>query len=254
MRQVLLGLFICWQLMFILVANFVSLVPPARPEPEAPAEDQKPGRKIGRDAVAFLGNVTRPWQELTGQWQGWALYAPRVPHQAVFLAVELRWDDDPRWPSEAPNSVPALRSEIEPPDPAHYFRPFGTFRLAQYQANLSLVMWDWNAQEAATKPEVWRRLLADAVRQQWRPMEAYLRWRMLAFERDHAGLPPPRQVLLLARIYRIPPPEQRPWIWDHPVEQALARWRPEVDVPPGFLPVESYNPETRRFEPVRIDE
>ena len=41
-----------------------------------------------------------------------------------------------------------------------------------------------------------------------------------------------------------------PWAPAGPVEQPLARWRPAEDGPPELLPVEVYDPFTRRFEPL----
>ncbi len=248
---VLLGGFIVWQLGFILTANLLPFVHQARP-PESvlgPEARLSAGGKVLRTAEEALGH----WSNLTGQLQGWSLYAPFVPTQATFVAVELRWDDAPDWPANS-GRVVRLYSAIEPSDPRHYFRPFCTFRLPAYEANLGLVMWAWDEEAAAREPERWRQCLAAAVRRQWKPMKAYLQWRSAAFEAEHPETAPPTQVILLARMYRMPSPDQPAGDWSEPVERPIARWRPGADVPRGCLPLESYNPATNCFDRITRDE
>ena len=231
--SMLLGGLVVWQVVFIPASNFVALFP-------APSSE----------AAQVLPQLLGRWAELTGQLQGWALYAPCVPTQGAFAAVELRWDDDPRWPASAPRQV--LRSEIEPAEASAFFRPFGTFRLSAYEAHLSLPLWSWGRESPAPPPAVWRRRLAEAVRKQGKPILAYLRQRLHAFEQDHPELPPPKQALFLVRLYPIPLPGQ-----PHeagPVEQPLARWLPAAACPPGRIAVESYNPVAEGFEPVPVQE
>jgi hypothetical protein len=243
--SVLLGFLVVWQVFFILASNLLSLMPAAT----APSETAQRVAPRAAEPVRSLTRVTAWWAEVTGQLQGWALYAPHVPTQAAFVAIELRWDEDPCWPAETPREM--LPSEIEPHTAAAYFRPFGTFRLPAYEANLSLPMWSYDREAAAQEAEIWRQRLADAVRKQWRPIEAYLRHRLRGYERDHPRSPPPQQVLLLVRLYRIPPPGQPPGDRDDPTQHAVARWRPGAACLSDFLPVESYDPVTGRFEPVR---
>jgi hypothetical protein len=242
--RVLLGAFVAWQLVFILLSNVLSLFATSGSD-SAEGIKSSPTIAVGE----FASDVMKRWAELTGQLQGWALYAPHVPTRAVFVAVELRWDDDPRWPvQEAPRQL--IRSGIEPDDPFHYFRPFGTFRLPCYEANLGLVMWTWDTEAFGEKPEFWRDALAANVRTNSPAIEAYLRWRLVDYVREHPKEPPPRQAVLVVRSYAIPAPGTRPWSWDGPTEQAVARWRPAVEVPPDYLPVEAFDPVTRRFEAV----
>lgn len=257
LRAVFLGGFIVWQLGFILAANFLPFLRRVRPqESDATAKDTPgPGPEArlsaGRKVLGVLEETLGHWSNLTGQLQGWSLYAPHVPTQAVFVAVELRWDDPADWPGTDEASV-RLHSAVEPPDPRHYFRPFCTFRVPAYEANLALVMWGWDADAAAREPERWRQQIAAAVRRQCKPMHAYLRWRLAAFAEDHPEAAPPTQVILLARIYPIPSPDQ-PADYPELVEKPIARWQPGADVPPGHLPLESYNPTANRFERIAID-
>lgn len=234
--RVLLGLFILWQLLFLPAANFLSLFP-------AP-----PSAAGTTEGGSVLRATIRRWSDWTGQLEGWALYAPDVPKRAVFIATEFRWDDDSRWPVERPREV--VRSEIEPADPMAFYRPFATFRLPCYEANLGLVMWTWDECDFAEHPEEWRTRIAEAVRRSALPAQAYLRWRLQEFRCAHPEHAAPEQVVLLGRIYAIPPPGTRPWAWAGPFEQAVARWRPGVEPPPGYLPVEAFDPVMRCFQPV----
>jgi hypothetical protein len=203
--QRLVGLFVVWQLIFLVAANVLFLLWPAVPQP--------------------YGNAT-------GQWQGWSLYAPDVPKRAGFVAVELRWKDRP---------AVKLRSDNEPDDLLHFFRPPGTGRLLNYEAHLRLVLLTWTPQDAAAEPEVWRKEVADAVRRWGRPMQAYLGWRRDRYLRDHPGTPPPDELILWVRLYEIGPPGQTPWTWPGPTEVPLVRWRPGAPLREGYLPVEMYD-------------
>jgi hypothetical protein len=240
--QVLLGLFVVGQLGFLLAANFLPLLRTALAK-QAPTVAQP---------IAVVLEGTGTWARWTGQLQGWSLYAPRVPAQAAFATVELRWDDDPHWPAQARRVV--LHSDIEPANPQSYFRPFGTFRLPAYEADLSQPTWAWTAEFYAEKPEEWRDHFVDTVRKDWRPIQAYLAWRLRGWQHDQPDPAAPRQVVLLCRLYAVGPPGQRPWSWGGPVEQPVARWRPGHDPAAGFVPVDAYNPVTRRFEPVAAEE
>ncbi len=253
LRAVLLGGFIVWQLGFILAANFLPFLRRVRPpESDATGTDAAglgPEARLGtgRKVLGILEETLGHWSNLTGQLQGWSLYAPHVPTQAVFVAVELRWDDPADWPGTDEEAV-RLYSATEPRDPRRYFRPFCTFRLPAYEANLALVMWGWDEEAAAREPERWRQHIAAAVRRQYKPMHAYLRWRLAAFEEDHPEAAPPTQVILLARIYRIPAPDQPAGDYPEPVEKPIALWRPGADDDPHYLPLESYNPTANCFD------
>jgi hypothetical protein len=240
--QVLLGLFVVGQLSFLLAANFLPLLRSALASKSWP----------GEEAVAPGVEGTRHWARWTGQLQGWSQYSPAAPAQAVFVAVELRWDDDPHWPGLGRREV--LRSASEPEDPHRYFRPFGSFRLHAYEADLSRVTWAWDAEAYAREPEEWRQRFVAAVRQSWPAMQAYLSWRWREQQRQRPDEPEPKQVVLLCRLYQVPPPGTRPWDWGAAVEQPVARWRPAHQAGPGWLPIDAFNPVTRRFEPVPREE
>jgi hypothetical protein len=109
----LLGLFILWQLFFLISCNLLSLLPKARESWQnqklvqtiAPDWSQAKGRIAGAENAATI--VTARWAEATGQPQNWSLFAPNVTSIIPFLAVEFCWEDDP-------NSVVAMSYLLAP--------------------------------------------------------------------------------------------------------------------------------------------
>jgi hypothetical protein len=222
--QLALGLFISWQLLYLLGASFLAFWSACHPEP-APA-------------VAAAATVADHWGALTGQWQGWALYGPNLPTKSAFVAVELRWE----------NETVRLRSTTEPFDVRDYFRPFLSSRLSIYESYLGLVLWGWDAKAAAVQPQVWNKRLADHVAREWKRIHAYLRWRLEGFERDHPEAPPPTEMVVVGHMYGIPPPGPEPFTWSPILELPLARWRLGATCPADQLPIETYNLMTHEFD------
>jgi hypothetical protein len=108
-----LGLFILWQLFFLVSSNLLSLLPRAREcwkdqklvQTIAPDWSQAKGRVAGAEN-ALMTTTTR-WAEATGQPQNWSLFAPNVTSTIPFPAVEFCWED-------APNSVEAMSYQLAP--------------------------------------------------------------------------------------------------------------------------------------------
>jgi hypothetical protein len=191
------------------------------------------------------------WGHWTGQLQGWSLFAPAVPRQAVVPIVELRWDEEAHWPPAADVRHQVLRPQSEPDNPAWYFRPFAGSRLpCNYEATLTLVAWGWDEEAATRDPEKWHSELTASARRHKTETEAYLVWQLRRFRREHPNEPSPKQIILLARVYRIPPPGTQPWSLARPIELPVARWTVSSPPRPGFLPIDAYNPITHQFEPV----
>ncbi len=99
-RQVLLGLFILFQLAFLFVNNFLDLIKWAPTEMKG-----EPKKAVNRLAPGFaeeqghtwewtqqIDTNIRRWVQLTGQDQAWALFAPSVSKSTGFPAVVLLWD------------------------------------------------------------------------------------------------------------------------------------------------------------------
>lgn len=258
--QILLGLFILWQLFFLVAANYAGALMIVPPEINYELADALPGsepfglRTPHQPTILLLSSPLHRWEEATGQWQGWSLFAPEVPHQSVFTIVRLEWDKPPPgW--SGPVTLPA---RFEPEDPNRFFRqPDGGFRLFNYEWRLIMTMWLWDEsllaanlskEQIQKERETMGEFMADRIRRQWKPIRAYFRMRLRKFQDQHPDVPLPDRMVLLARTYRPPPPGERPWHWEGPFEYPVARWRPEHEPGSGELPVQSYNLAKQEFE------
>jgi hypothetical protein len=280
--SVALGLLVVGQVLFLLAANGTDLAASLRKVcRRSPCLSRlAPNWVEGEGSVyrlqQFVADGTERWAELTGQPQIWAMFAPNVTDHVVFPAVELRWDEE--WmplafasrrlaplaaahPGEAaaftaavtltpppPRPAPlVILSDNEPPDRQHFFK-MGLFRLRRYEGNLD-VFRSLDGQPFEAESDRWRTWIEEGVKEEWGPMKAYLRYRLTAFCRERPELPTPTQVILVARIYRIPaPPGPRPWDWEFLGAHRVARWQPWQEEKPADLPLEIYNPLVGRFE------
>jgi hypothetical protein len=192
----------------------------------------------GSQAVQQL---TRPWEELTGQTQYWGLFAPEVSDQVAFLGVELIWHDEQRYPRRW------LPSPNEPDNLARFFR-VGDFRLRRYESHLAITPPPHRQVFNPTR-DGWPALVAQTAYVHYRTIGAYLRWRLLAFQRDHPDLPMPAAVILAVQLYHIPePPGPERWHWEDWGRHPVARWRPTAGQPPGSDPLQIYNPASDQFK------
>jgi hypothetical protein len=223
LAQRALGLFVVGQLLFLFSANGLPLLQRLRPA----------------NTIAALRTVPTSWAELTGQPQEWSLFAPDVATESTFVAVQLDW---------GPDRPPVLLlSDNEPDDLRRFFR-VGRFRLRRYETSLDVALTVPEGKERDDVIDSWRARIKDKVRDESGAIRVYLRWKMNAFLEAHPELPPPREVRLLARLYRIPPPGQA--FDPRPSQYPLARWRPEWN-DPRWLPVEAFNPVSEEYDPVR---
>jgi len=222
---VFLGLFIVWQLFFLLTTNFVPYFEEFRKrwKDSQVLDEIAPGWTEGKrhlaDACKLTNELDDRWADLTGQGQGWSLFAPDAWRHAPFLALEFRWEEEP-WPGELARDLTPLAashvleeaalvsaadkpnaktrqepllilSENEPADLTHFFR-VGKFRLRRYESVLG--------------PEHPKHL------------RAYVRWKWRRLQKEHPELPPPEQIFVLERDYQIPQPDGQtsPWDWQGP--------------------------------------
>jgi hypothetical protein len=245
----LLGLFVVWQLFFLLMSNFLPFVPHGKEEHDELTDDltlhgQATGVRPLQNAVEGLALVTDRWLEVTGQLQGWSLFAPTFPPQAGFVAVELRWNNF------SPPLGETLLSRFEPEDPLHYFRvPDSHGRLFNFESRLCILANYRVPQAVADDPDKWKEEITGRVRTQWKSIRAYLRWR------SRGQVLPPDEATLVIHLYETPGPYEKPWEPAGPFTRPLARWRPGVEPPPRCLPVEvCTDPAARRFEWISNEE
>lgn len=272
--RVLLGLFVVWQLAFLLGLNFCELTRgfvgsltdaaetlPSLADPQSPA-----ARRLAR-----VEQVLTRWSEFTGQTQSWSLFAPNVWSHIPFVAVELRWDEEPSnaraaaglvaglagpgflqsistWAATATLPPVLLLSDNEPRDIQHYFR-VGLFRLRRYESNVDVGLPRDTDNEPEDMHDKWRNNIFHRVRGEAMTMRAYLEWKWNRYQAEHPDADTPRQVILHVRVYRIPPPPgPRPWMWSGPEDHLLARWRPHFRYLTGTPPVEVHDLIAERYD------
>src|SRR5262249_27578516 len=178
--QIVLGLFIVGQLIFLASSNILGLFPHGEPSDGELSDSRNcsGSEKFGgliQSAIDVAGNVADRWGFLTGQVQAWWLFAPDFPKQATFPAVELIWVDQNRAADAARTGEPSahspvlLLSMLEPGNPHRYFKaPGSSDRLFHYEARLGLIMLFWDEDLVNRFPAEWREAVLNRVRRQWK--------------------------------------------------------------------------------------
>lgn len=238
----LLGAFICFQLVYLPVANVIKLIPMQLPESSGELDDdiQLRGNDLPESAqVLFdaVGGVCLRWGELTGQAQGWSLFAPQFGHQAALPAVTLATID----PVAGRTVNQVFRSRFEPEDLGRWFRlPESSCRLFNYEYRLALLYWVWSPEMFAKEPEAWRAAATKRVLRQHRSMQSYLAWRQRQFMQQHDHKP--NELILSVRQIADGKVtgEQNLIRWvqrdrDHPLFHSFQAWDP-VERAWAFIP------------------
>jgi len=288
-RQVMLGLFIVWQIIFLVAAN---LLRPLTEYLDRAKVDDASVRALDdwvhiRDVVRQTEAWFDRWVEMTEQPQAWSLFAPNVSANVTFHDVEFRWDE----PIDSPNafiqslsqsssghaiegavlSVVAntrigtnsrppiwLASDNKPADVNSFFR-IGKFRLRRVETNDLYVILTRHGYRADEVTADWRQRIRRIVADEAGPIQAYLRWRWEVLRGQRKLQEPPRQVVLWVQNYRIPaPPGPTPWTWEGPEDkQPIARWliiggSEEAGgiCPPLRGVLQGYDPAMGRFVPM----
>ena len=247
--QRLLGLFITVQILFLLCGNFLPLLPHGVPDADEITDDTTmPGRMFQNEALqqslTVAGTTTRRYGELTGQMQGWSLFAPLVAHQATFLVTELKWSGDEQHPSRSVEIV----SDFHPENPQHYFQlPRTDCRLVNYEFRLSQSLWYLTDASLAEQPQFWQEWVNRRVSRQWKSLRAYLNFQQQRYLTEHPGEPPAEELSLMVRTYPIPPPGTDSLSPLPAIDRPLARWRPSASHSAGVLPLEAFDPVTRQY-------
>ncbi len=261
LAQRLLGGLIVWHLAYVTLTNLWGLFPSLPPEVirYEMGEDLDHGSLHGR---GVLGAAMDRWGELTGLWQGWALFAPNVPNTSAFLAVELQWDDDRCRPTthrdDALNSLQRVKllSNFEPHDLMHYWVPaWRDVRLYNYEWRLAVSAGVFDRPGGSTptaeQQAIQREMLAQLVRRESKQFLALMRMRVRRYLQENPQVTPPDSVALVGRTFAAAPASQRPWTWEPCVETLLVRWRPGVAEPTDASALEYFDPAVGAFVPVR---
>jgi hypothetical protein len=237
--QKIVGLFVTWQLVFLVSINLLAFLPLAEADDDELTDSRSAAVGSVPDdqywALKPINNSLMAWSEATGQLQAWWLFAPTFPAESTFTLVTLHWND-----GQTPDV--RLHSKQEPEDPAFYFRlPGSRDRLFHYEMRLGLVGIGLDEDSLEKHRTEWDELFKDRVRRQWKSIRAYVHWRAETYIKEHPELPSPDEVTLSLRVYKTPPPGRIPPSWDPPLEQPLARWLPALDGRHDCLPVEGYD-------------
>jgi hypothetical protein len=278
-RRVLLGLFVVWQLVFMVVTNFNDLAAEAADflpkewkgnfSAVAPDWPSRRGRLI--EASRTVTDLSGKYAMLTGQEQIWSLFSGAW-RGTGFVAVEFRWDDATAGPG-APGKEPVLLlSDNEPQSVESFFR-WGRFRTRRVETHFEFFGKDredlpvlsarfvgllgsplGQGPVLAPSTMVFRRsdreALENHVRARNDTILAYLQWRWRQYRKAHgtAGLPPaPAQVIMVFRRYHTREVDDPLPYLEGPFSLPIACWRPNVPMEPGWLPVEAYNPDHQQF-------
>jgi hypothetical protein len=231
---VVVGLFAIWQLVYLPAANLIDLVPRRTGPLLEPIPDMH--QEVGtftefeplQRAADCTGDVLDFWSELSGQEQGWSLFAPKMPEYSVFPAAELEFAD---------GTTETLLSPYEPSDRIHPAArlPLVDNRPFNVEAQLMYPVWIappedvaalyWPPRVMAQLPEVYRTLPETA--RVWRGViQAWLSWRMEAYMVVHPERGRPIRVVLKHRFVPSPKPGE-PAGWMSPTrERPFARWHP----------------------------
>jgi hypothetical protein len=235
----LLGVFICVELVFLPLYNFLMLVP--RQAPPLPEEMlttfQAQGRASRFDAVQIpidaAGNACERWSEGTGQVQGWSLFAPRFGAAGTFLTLKV---------TAADGTTSELRSRFEPADVDHFFRyDLVHYRQFYREQSYSIIYGRWYPGSFEKEGEAWREVIADVAKTFRRSLSAYVRWRLAEEWRPADAGKTAKEVIVAVRVFLAREPGTagpRP----EPVTLPLARW--VADRPDQLAP---YDPVTNRF-------
>jgi hypothetical protein len=219
--QILLGLFVAWQLLFLLAGNAARILPAILPSHEEPNHLN--------ELVSSVSAVTEGWMQLTGQSQGWRLFAPTVPTRALFVTVELSGPGDAR----------VMASFFEPAPAGHFFhQPGSGDRLWHMEKNLAWPFVAWDADAVAQRPGEWRQYLEDSIRHQWRAYRGFLAWRLRKFHEEHPEEPAAEALYLQVQVFTPSAGTEQPA--SRQITVLVLRWRPGHEPPPGCLPLEMH--------------
>ena len=263
------GLFVVWQLVFVLAANLVGILRGVPPEVvryemadgawrESLDRTAAQPKATSDPSAASAGIVwfSDRWSEVTGQWQGWAMFAPNVPTSSYFLATTLRWNGAAPW--RAPREI-VLPSPFEPADPNSYFIPaLATSRRFNFEWRLALGIEICKSREQAERrggeTTQFDTQLREWMARQAEPLRAYARVRMHEWSADHPAAPAADEVVLSVGEYRRIDAAAT-WTWQALPRRLLLRWRPSATtgtraVRPAVYELDWYDPSTDSFVPL----
>ncbi|MFO0964050.1 MAG: hypothetical protein U0793_00500 [Gemmataceae bacterium] len=266
--QVFLGVFICWQIWFLLSQNILGGIeaaqehirPPASATIEliAPGLSKDEGQGHFYDFTKWVLGHNKLWMHLTGQAQSWGLFSDGYK-DSVFPALILRWDDDdpshyplsdeayavaqaaPLLAATGPFEAAALaggaaafkRTDhliLTPHEPVDidHYFRWRQMRMRRYENNIVITLSDDDCKTEQERDEYWGRRIKKHLDREGYLIKPYVRWRYETLKPLFAGNPP-KQVVLVLRRFRTTPPDETPPEWRGPFVVPLLSWEPPAD-------------------------
>ena len=236
-----IGLFALWQIVFLIAANVIDLVP--RRIEGTPVD---PLQEVGtfttieplQKTVDVVGDVLDAYAEFTGQEQTWPLFAPGFPPHSTFGAIEVQFADGYRT---------TILSDYEPADYNHAPYRLPLFQVRRYNLEYQFVpaVMQHTPEALESVPQLIRDVTFRAYRQKQTNLKHWLKWRVGQYQKAHPEHGAPVEIVYKARYIPTPlPSEAKAWV--KPVrERPLARWRnPDQPTPAGELPLQVYDVST----------
>ncbi|QVL32968.1 hypothetical protein KIH39_03360 [Telmatocola sphagniphila] len=243
LASVALGIFFLFQIIFLIVGNVIQYLPRQLSEHRA-----EPFQKLGRlsdsdliqEPVEAVGWFCDRWTELTGEWQGWSMFAPVFPHRGVFPVVVMHFEESSKYPDVT------LSEDFTPDNPEHYFQLTDSrHRRFNYETRMSapfaLIPEDpknpgqWDPRYV----DRWNSEIETYVQLLHRQYSSYLRWRISLFLKDHPDYPMPETVELKIHIIPTPDPNNPNTVETQQTIPYL-RWTP-AEVSDKYLPLEYWD-------------
>lgn len=240
----LLGAFICLQLVYLPTANILKLVPLRKPAPRGELVDDPQFRAQSDRTdllvpLDFVGAACDRWGELTGQPQGWSLFAPYYGRMASLPVVVLVWRDPPREVRLPSRFAPAdsERPGGRPPEPA--------CRLYLFEYRMAVAGWSWDPRPLDEQSITLAKNAGSQADRMRYSILAYLHWSLNRYRTAHSDERVPDVVELRAALYPAPDPATgvRPAVRDLPI----AAWEPAAEPPPEYFPLKAFEPATGKL-------
>jgi hypothetical protein len=99
-KSLLLGLFIVFQIVFLIGMNVIQFIPRGRVQNiqgeyfgDPQIEGQFTSNKVLQGTVNTVGTVFDRYSESTGQFQYWKMFCPKLPTYSIFPRVEVEFEN-----------------------------------------------------------------------------------------------------------------------------------------------------------------
>ena len=201
-QRVLVCLFVCWHVTFLLMRNMIDLTPD-----EAQEWCERQG--IWDDLEA-LNKAQLICEKRSGIDQGWKMFGSPVARNSPYAAVKIEFDgetiesDDEKFAYQ--------RSSNEQKDPAKYFR-LGNWRIRKLEHFLVTKWEEWYANPKSKYGLLWKR---------------FVHWRLDVWQKQHPNDPrKPVRLHLVTRRFTFPKPSEDPSQFDPPKIKVIASFKVE---------------------------